>query len=839
MALIARPSIATIQSVFDLYVAREPFVFARSFDAARQLPGISLCGAVNPPKQTGWFAERLRPIDEPGLAQVSFTSGTTGQPKGILLTHAALADVVTRLNTAMALNHEAAEYVGIPPTYSFGLGRFRALAAVGGAAFLPERGFDLREFVDMLRAGDVNALSIVPTIARVMLKQAELFAGIGEKLRWIELGSQYMARAEKEQLKHLFPNARIVQHYGLTEASRSTFLDISATTGNALESVGRPMMGTDLAINHDGRITIRGRHVATQQIENGSLRSLCGRDGWLVTNDRGVIEDGYLYFEGRADDVINCGGVKLVPDQLEDRIRARLATDRGLFIEQGLAVARVPDDLRGDGILVAISEGAPVDPDAARMAAMAELATMGVAPGEALHVVCVRRLPMTETGKVQRGELARQVMADRLLIAPAPQRSPQVAGPPGEADPLEAYGALLARLARRASLPPTASFAAIGGDSLNHVEAAILIEQTLGALPAAWERMTLTELATARSTASHRVAMYEPTRRSLDTNFVQSLRASAIVLVVIAHALGAMLELGDYRFATISRLFYHVNSVFVLVSGFLFAMLLAGFDYRTFLVGKAKTIVAPYLVMSVVPIALYLVGSKKISHLGAPAWVDTPIEETGFMILTGTHLGPFWYVPMICLIYLMTPLLKRLDDKRAYWSIAPLLLIALAVGRPQGDNDPVIAAVFYLPVFIIGMALCRYQRIAFPWLMRTWPALLPGFLLVLLPQSFHLGATPAFLGKLLFALGLIGVLLLVSRSVPRLMLELGELSFGIYFVHGFVIAAIVMVAERGWVPVHGGIAFILLTAVALAGSFTIVRLVKACTGSWSRQIIGA
>lgn len=160
-------------------------------------------------------------------AQISYTSGTEGQPKGILLTYANLTDAAERIIEQMQMTADIREYVGVPATFSFGMARYRAISAVGGHSYLPPRGFDPLELARMLTAGQVNALSVVPTLFRVLLAEPTVIGEAGKHLRWMEIGSQHMTADEKRYVRELFPNALIVQHYGLTEASRSTFLQVT------------------------------------------------------------------------------------------------------------------------------------------------------------------------------------------------------------------------------------------------------------------------------------------------------------------------------------------------------------------------------------------------------------------------------------------------------------------------------------------------------------------------------------------------------------------------------------------------------------------------------------
>jgi acyl-CoA synthetase (AMP-forming)/AMP-acid ligase II len=294
----------------------------------------------------------------------------------------------------MKMTSDVREYVGVPATFSFGMGRYRAISAVGGQAYLPPRGFDPLELSRMLSAGQVNSLSVVPTLLRIILAAPAVIGEAGKYLRWMEIGSQYMTAEEKRRVWDLFPNAVIIQHYGLTEASRSTFLTISDALLEELESVGRAVGQTELDLSLRHHIRIRGPHVARWRIDADGLHDLLDKDGWLQTNDLGHIKDGFLFYDGRADDLINSGGMKIVPDRLEEQIRRRLAP--GTWI----AVAKVPDAQRGDGILVAV-EAEPSGLAPVCEAARATLEDMGVSAGSSLHVMALDALPVTGTGKVQ------------------------------------------------------------------------------------------------------------------------------------------------------------------------------------------------------------------------------------------------------------------------------------------------------------------------------------------------------------------------------------------------------------------------------------------------------
>ncbi len=463
VGLVATHSIDFVRQVLALLDEGRVVVPLRNADDTER---VSLAGATEvrePKAEFGWASFSYTPRSTPQTAQFLFTSGTEGQPKGVELPHAALADVVTRLNDVMQLDSSIREYVGIPVYHSFGFGRCRAVAAAGGQVFLPEHGFDPLQVAEMLGQGEINAISAVPSLWRILLDARSMFEGIGQGVRWIEIGSQYMSREEKLAVRSLFPNAKIVQHYGLTEASRSTFLEIHDTEGEHLESVGRAYGDVEIGLTDDGRIRIRGPHVASQLWIEGKARPAVDDEGWYETQDLGSLRDGYLYFGGRADDVINCGGLKLAPELLETRVR-ELQPSLGVF-----AIARKPDAVRGDGILVSITE-ADASLRASIEAAVAEAATAhGVNARGAIATQVVDALPRTTSGKVQRRKLTEQWVAAH----PEPAHPEPAAAAPSRAP---TQGAQAAREAELRGIWQEAlgtddvgleeSFYDLGGDSL-------------------------------------------------------------------------------------------------------------------------------------------------------------------------------------------------------------------------------------------------------------------------------------------------------------------------------------------------------------------------------------
>ena len=424
---------------------------------------------VEPNNAAGWLEApgyQPRQTDDVGLVQ--FTSGTEGPPKPILISHAALADTTNRLIEVMDIDSDIREYIGVPVYYSFGFGRARAVLRAGGEAYIPEHGFNPVEISDMLARDEINAVSAVPSLWRIVLANADLFEQTGGKMRWVEIGSQYMSAEEKSRLCELFPNARIVQHYGLTEASRTTFLDLHKAGEAEMNSVGRPEGAIEVAIGDDGRIKIKGPHLASAMLSDTRQQTpLTDSDGWLVTNDIGRLESGFLFFEGRADDLINCGGVKISPDYLETQLYKQLQSDTGI------AVTKLPDAMRGETVMVAhLPE---VAADALREAANQALREMGLEAGQSLKLMEVDEFPTTQTGKILRKELTAQYQAMNQPTTATPttndnefDQEPRVQ---------ELIG-LWQEVLQISPVSPHDSFFDLGGDSLSAINVAIRMEKS-------------------------------------------------------------------------------------------------------------------------------------------------------------------------------------------------------------------------------------------------------------------------------------------------------------------------------------------------------------------------
>ncbi|WP_226664667.1 phosphopantetheine-binding protein [Microbulbifer aggregans] len=408
IGLEAKNSLEYVRHAFTVLNRGGLFVNIASNWDPQQATNIHIQSTLTVASESGWYQGPAYTGNrsEEG-AQILFTSGTEGLPKGVLLSHRALKNTTDRIISVMEMDASVREYVGIPVNYSFGFGRCRAVSQIGGEFYLPENGFNPVEIQEMLERGEINAISAVPSLWRLILENPQLLHNVGDKVRWIEIGSQYMSAEEKSQLRNLFPNACIAQHYGLSEASRTTFLRVDTTPEEQLESVGTSSNGVELRISTTGAIQIRGPHIASAILIDGQKEPLVDSDGWFTTNDQGHEVDGLLYFDGRMDDLINCGGIKLSPDSLEQALLKRLS------LKTGIAIFKLAHADLGDQPALAISNQCKCPNRLLADAFRQILAESGVR-GSSWPLFNVESFPQTSTGKVKRKELTKLASSGAL-----------------------------------------------------------------------------------------------------------------------------------------------------------------------------------------------------------------------------------------------------------------------------------------------------------------------------------------------------------------------------------------------------------------------------------------
>ena len=327
------------------------------------------------------------------VADIMFTTGTTGAPKGVCLTHANIAASASNINGFIGNNSDDIEVLGLPLSHSFGLGRLRCTLLAGGSLILLGNFANLKRFFEVIERHHVTGFGMVPAVWQYIKRfSGTRISKYADQLRYIEIGSAEMDITDKHILMELFPKTRICMHYGLTEASRAFFMEFHENANN-LATIGRPSSSQVDAMIYgsDNEICIKGNMVMKTYLDEAdNLDAFV--DGYFRTGDSGYCdENGLYYLLGRVKEFINIGGNKVSPVTIEDAIKDAGALD--------CAVIPISDP---SGILGEVPMAFVVTKEVAIETIRSIAATLLEPYQMPVKWQKIDRIPRTSSGKIQR-----------------------------------------------------------------------------------------------------------------------------------------------------------------------------------------------------------------------------------------------------------------------------------------------------------------------------------------------------------------------------------------------------------------------------------------------------
>jgi acyl-CoA synthetase (AMP-forming)/AMP-acid ligase II len=361
------------------------------------------------------------PDDGDGIAVLLFTSGTTGAPKAAVLRHRHLVSYVLGSVEFASAEEDEAALVSVPPYHVAGVAAILS-SVYAGRRIVQLPSFSPEAWLAAARQERVTHAFVVPTmLARIVDALGQTGADLPH-LRSLSYGGGKMPLPVIERALELFPNANFTNAYGLTETSstiallgpeehRKAAASDDPAVRRRLASAGQALPGVEIEVRDEdgkplppgapGEVYVRGPQVSGEYLGRGSQ---LGPDGWLATRDGGFLdEEGYLFLQGRIDDVIVRGGENLSPGEIED-----VLVEHPSVAE--CAVIGVADVEWGEAVAAAVvlAEGASVSEEELRAWVRERLRSSRVPS----RFVFRRELPYNETGKllrrVLRAELAEE-----------------------------------------------------------------------------------------------------------------------------------------------------------------------------------------------------------------------------------------------------------------------------------------------------------------------------------------------------------------------------------------------------------------------------------------------
>jgi acyl-CoA synthetase (AMP-forming)/AMP-acid ligase II/acyl carrier protein len=402
------------------------------------------------------------------IALMLHTSGTTSRPKRVPLSHANLCSSARNIAATLQLQPDDISLAIMPLFHIHGLMACVLAALSAGGSCVCVRSFQPNQFPLWLERWKPTWFSAVPTMHQAILDCARDTSLPAHSLRFIRSSSAALPPPVMAHLEELF-GVPVIESYGMTEAAHQMASNPLPPRARKPGSVGLPAgpriaildpAGNILASGSRGEVAIMGPNVTRGYENNPEANASAFCNGWFRTGDQGYLdEDGYLFITGRLKEMINRGGEKIIPREIDEALLAHPA------IRQAVAFA-VPHPSLGEDIAAAVvlRAGASASEAELRVFLLDSLPAFKVPS----RIVLLDDLPKGPTGKIQRIG-----MADRLA------ESLKIAFEPPVSDMEKLVAAAICEVLGLERAGRHDNFFAAGGDSLRAMQVIVRLSEAL------------------------------------------------------------------------------------------------------------------------------------------------------------------------------------------------------------------------------------------------------------------------------------------------------------------------------------------------------------------------
>lgn len=370
--------------------------------------------------QLEWSALQSFPPERPpctscatDLAALVYTSGSTGQPKGVMCSHANMIAATNAVNAYLKNTSDDVILNVLPLSFGYGLYQILLACQVGAKVVLEKNFAFPARVIALIEQEGITAIPSVPTFFALLLNYPDLLKHDFPRVRYITTAAAALPSNHLQQIRRVFPHSQLFSMYGQTECKRVSYLPPEYLESKPL-SVGIPIQDSEVYIINEagerlpageiGELVVSGPHVMQGYWRSPELTALKFQPGprpgekTLYTGDLFRMDDeGFLYFVARKDDLIKCRGQKVSPKEVESIVCELPSVSEA-------AVLGIPDPILGQAIhlLVVPRTGATLTEREIRAYCARTLEDYMVPK----YVSLVKELPRTENGKINRREAA-------------------------------------------------------------------------------------------------------------------------------------------------------------------------------------------------------------------------------------------------------------------------------------------------------------------------------------------------------------------------------------------------------------------------------------------------
>ena len=271
-------------------------------------------------------------IIEENISDILFTTGTTGTPEGIIHTHKSHYATVENILHCLNMQKNNITLITSPLNHSFGLRRLYANLVNGSSIIILENIFPIDNFFKLINKYNINSIVMNPSTISIILTVARTnLSKYAKQITYIEFTGSILKQNIIETLIEVLPNTCIYNMYGSTEAGVMLGCNISKYK-NKINSIGTPNINSHIIIldknnkevtgfgkEHAGYLSIRSPIIMKGYLNNEEKTKEALKDNLYITKD--IVykdEDNFYYFIARESDIINIGGLKIAPEEIED-----------------------------------------------------------------------------------------------------------------------------------------------------------------------------------------------------------------------------------------------------------------------------------------------------------------------------------------------------------------------------------------------------------------------------------------------------------------------------------------------------------------------------------------
>jgi long-chain acyl-CoA synthetase len=349
-------------------------------------------------------------LDRHNTAAILYTGGTTGIPKGVMLTHENLNTSIHNVSHYERSSHKDRALCFLPLNHVFGQVHIMNATVYSGGSLLLQSSFDLEKVIETIERHNVTKFFAVPTIYIRLLALKDLKEKLGSLRYTFSAAASMAAELVREWKRRMDLN--IYEAYGMTESASMVtynhyYRHVIGSVGTPVTNVEvqiRDLEGNVLGAKEEGEICIRGRNIMKGYLNQPEETRAVFWEDWFRSGDIGTIdEDGYLYIVDRLKDMIITGGENVYPREVEEILYTRPEVEE-------CTVIGLPDEEYGERVTAFIipKQGHQVDPTQLKSYLKTKLSPFKV-PKE---FITVDDLPKSSAGKILKRELKKQVLAE-------------------------------------------------------------------------------------------------------------------------------------------------------------------------------------------------------------------------------------------------------------------------------------------------------------------------------------------------------------------------------------------------------------------------------------------